>query len=216
MKYPIGIQNFESPRKDDYLYVDKTRMVYELVSDGRYYFLRRPRRFGKSLLISTIEAYFSGRKDLFAGLDIEKLETEWESYPILHIDLNTRNYDTKEALLAELNKHLEAWEALYGDKFKDRSPEERLSHIIELAYKQTGKRVVLLVDEYDKPLLQTIGNAALQDVYRNILKAFYSVVKTYDKYIKFGFFTGVTKFGKVSVFSDLNNLQDISMDKRYK
>ena len=215
MKYPIGIQNFESLRKDGFLYVDKTRLVYELATDSRYYFLGRPRRFGKSLLISTFEAYFSGKKELFAGLDIEKLEKDWETYPILHLDLNTRKYDTKEALLAELNKNLEAWETVYGDKFKDRAPEERLSHIIEFAYKQTGKRVVLLVDEYDKPLLQTIGNAALQDEYRNILKAFYSVVKTYDKYIKFGFFTGVTKFGKVSVFSDLNNLQDISMDKRY-
>ena len=215
MKYPIGIQNFEKIRKDDYVYVDKTKLIYDIVSSGSYYFLGRPRRFGKSLLISTIEAYFKGRKELFAGLDIERLETKWEAYPVLHMDLNTRNYDTKEALLAELNKNLEAWEALYGDKFKDRAPEERLSHIIELAYQKTGKRVVLLVDEYDKPLLQTIGNVALQDVYRNILKAFYSVVKTYDKYIKFGFFTGVTKFGKVSVFSDLNNLQDISMDKRY-
>ena len=215
MKYPIGIQNFESLRKDGFLYVDKTRLVYELATDSRYYFLGRPRRFGKSLLISTFDAYFSGKKELFAGLDIEKLEKDWETYPILHLDLNTRKYDTKEALLAELNKNLEAWETVYGDKFKDRAPEERLSHIIEFAYKQTGKRVVLLVDEYDKPLLQTIGNAALQDEYRNILKAFYSVVKTYDKYIKFGFFTGVTKFGKVSVFSDLNNLQDISMDKRY-
>ena len=147
MKYPIGIQNFESLRKDDFIYVDKTRLVYDLVSDGRYYFLGRPRRFGKSLLISTIEAYFKGRKELFAGLDIERLETKWEAYPVLHMDLNTRNYDTKEALLAELNKNLEAWEALYGDKFKDRAPEERLSHIIELAYQKTGKRVVLLVDE---------------------------------------------------------------------
>lgn len=215
MKYPIGIQDFAKIRKDGYVYIDKTKLVYDIASLGSYYFLGRPRRFGKSLLISTFEAYFSGKKELFAGLDIEKLEKDWETYPILHLDLNTRKYDTKEAMLAELNKNLEAWETVYGDKFKDRAPEERLSHIIEFAYKQTGKRVVLLVDEYDKPLLQTIGNAALQDEYRNILKAFYSVVKTYDKYIKFGFFTGVTKFGKVSVFSDLNNLQDISMDKRY-
>lgn len=215
MKYPIGIQNFESLRNDKYVYVDKTRSVYKLADEGRYYFLGRPRRFGKSLLISTMEAYFSGQKELFAGLDIEKLEKDWAEYPILHLDLNTRNYDGKEALLAELNKYLEKWETLYGDKYKDRAPEERLSHIIEFAYNKTGKRVVLLVDEYDKPLLQAIGNETLQNEYRDILKAFYSVVKTYDRYIRFGFFTGVSKFGKVSVFSDLNNLQDISMDNRY-
>lgn len=215
MKYPIGIQDFEKIRTEGFVYVDKTRHIYNLADLGCYYFLGRPRRFGKSLLISTMEAYFSGKKELFRGLDIEKLEKEWVSYPILHIDLNTRNYENKDSLLAELNKYLEGWEAIYGDKFKDRAPEERLSHVIELAYKKTGKRVVLLVDEYDKPLIQAMGNESLQDEYRNILKAFYSVVKTYDRYIKFGFFTGVSKFGKVSVFSDLNNLQDISMDNRY-
>lgn len=215
MKYPIGIQSFEKIRTEGYVYVDKTRFIYELADRGCHYFLGRPRRFGKSLLVSTMEAYFSGRKDLFHGLAIETLEKEWTTFPILHLDLNTRNYENRESLLAELNKYLEGWESLYGDRFKDRAPEERLSHIIELAYHQTGKRVVLLVDEYDKPLIQAMGDERLQDEYRNILKAFYSVVKTYDKYIKFGFFTGVSKFGKVSIFSDLNNLQDISMDNRY-
>ncbi len=214
-KYPIGIQNFESLRNDNYAYVDKTAQIYKLAVTGRYYFLSRPRRFGKSLLISTLEAYFSGKKDLFAGLTIEKMESLWTEYPILHLDLNSRLYENKESLQAELNKHLEIWERRYGDEFKDRALEERFYQVIIKAYEQTGQRVVILVDEYDKPMLQSIGNEMLQDEYRNILKAFYSVLKTLDRYIRFAFLTGVTKFGKVSVFSDLNNLNDISMDRRY-
>jgi len=215
MKFPIGIQNFESLRNDNYAYVDKTAQIYKLAVTGRYYFLSRPRRFGKSLLISTLEAYFSGKKDLFAGLTIEKMESLWTEYPILHLDLNSRLYENKESLQAELNKHLEIWERRYGDEFKDRALEERFYQVIIKAYEQTGQRVVILVDEYDKPMLQSIGNEMLQDEYRNILKAFYSVLKTLDRYIRFAFLTGVTKFGKVSVFSDLNNLNDISMDRRY-
>lgn len=215
MKYPIGIQNFESLINDGYIYVDKTELIYNLVSTGRYYFLSRPRRFGKSLLISTMEAYFSGKRELFRGLAMADLEKDWTEYPILHLDLNSRLYENAESLKLELNKHLEMWEHLYGDEFKDRALEERFYHIISKAYEKTGQRVVILVDEYDKPMLQAIGNAALQDEYRNILKAFYSVLKTQDRYIRFAFLTGVTKFGKVSVFSDLNNLDDISMDERY-
>lgn len=215
MKYPIGIQNFESLINDGYIYVDKTELIYNLVSTGRYYFLSRPRRFGKSLLISTMEAYFSGKRELFRGLALYDLEKDWTEYPILHLDLNSRLYENAESLRLELNKHLEMWEHLYGDEFKDRALEERFYHIISKAYEKTGQRVVILVDEYDKPMLQAIGNAALQDEYRNILKAFYSVLKTQDRYIRFAFLTGVTKFGKVSVFSDLNNLDDISMDERY-
>jgi hypothetical protein len=239
MIYPIGIQNFESMRNDGYVYVDKTALVYELATTGRYYFLSRPRRFGKSLLISTLEAYFSGKKDLFQGLAIEKLEQKWTKHPILHLDLNTRQYENLDSLKSELNKHLEIWEKLYGDQYKDRALEERFFHVISNAYEKTGERVVILVDEYDKPMLQAIGNDKLQEEYRNTLKAFYSVVKTQDEFIKFGFFTGVTKltsgrscsrstenastlsshlnatFGKVNVFSDLNNLTDISMDYRY-
>ena len=215
MKFPIGIQNFESLRNDNYAYVDKTAQIYKLAVTGRYYFLSRPRRFGKSLLISTLEAYFSGKKDLFAGLAIEKKESLWTEYPILHLDLNSRLYENKESLQAELNKHLEIWERRYGDEFKDRALEERFYQVIIKAYEQTGQRVVILVDEYDKPMLQSIGNETLQDEYRNILKAFYSVLKTLDRYIRFAVLTGVTKFGKVSVFSDLNNLNDISMDRRY-
>lgn len=157
MKFPIGIQNFESLRNDNYAYVDKTAQIYKLAVTGRYYFLSRPRRFGKSLLISTLEAYFSGKKDLFAGLTIEKMESLWTEYPILHLDLNSRLYENKESLQAELNKHLEIWERRYGDEFKDRALEERFYQVIIKAYEQTGQRVVILVDEYDKPMLQSIG-----------------------------------------------------------
>lgn len=215
MKYPIGIQNFEKLRREGYAYVDKTALMYKMVSEGAYYFLSRPRRFGKSLLLSTLEAFFQGERELFQGLAVERLETEWVKYPILHLDLNSREYKDESSLAAELNRHLEGWEKKYGDEFKDRELEERFIHVIEKAYEQTGKRVVILVDEYDKPLLQTIGNEALQTAYRNKLKAFYSVLKTLDAKIRFAFLTGVTKFGKVSVFSDLNNLIDISLDHRY-
>ncbi|MBO5182673.1 MAG: ATP-binding protein [Paraprevotella sp.] len=212
---PIGIQNFESLRKDDYLYVDKTAFVYKLVTTGRYYFLSRPRRFGKSLLLSTLHAYFEGKRELFEGLAISNLEQKWEAYPILHLDLNTRNYKDAEALPGILNEYLEKWEAIYGDEKKNRVLEERFTYVIEQAFAKTGQRVVILVDEYDKPMLQAIGNEALQEAYRNTLKAFYGALKSCDQYIKFAMLTGVTKFGKVSVFSDLNNLKDISMRKDY-
>ena len=215
MKYPIGIQNFGEVRRDGYAYVDKTALMYKLVSEGKYYFLSRPRRFGKSLFLSTLEAYFEGQKELFEGLAVSRLETEWLRHPILHLDLNTRKYDRKEALLDELNRHLEEWEKAYGDEFRDRAPEERFLQVIKKAFEKTGRRVVILVDEYDKPMLQAIGNDALQTEYRNTLKAFYGALKSCDRYIRFAFLTGVTKFGKVSVFSDLNNLKDISFDRRY-
>ena len=213
--YPVGIQNFEKIRRDGYCYIDKTALIYQLVKTGSYYFLSRPRRFGKSLLVSTLEAYFQGKKELFEGLAMEGLEKEWKRYPILHLDLNARKYDSAESLDQELDKHLEQWEKIYGSDYSDRAPEERFYHIIRMAYEQTGERVVILVDEYDKPMLQTIGNPYLQEQYRNTLKPFYGVMKSMDGYIKFALLTGVTKFGKVSVFSDLNNLMDISMDERY-
>ena len=213
--YPVGIQNFEKLRRDGYWYVDKTEQMYRLVTTGSYYFLSRPRRFGKSLLISTLEAYFQGKKELFEGLAVHGLEKEWLEYPILHLDLNTRKYDTPEALEQELSKHLEQWEKEYGDEYSGRAVEERFYHIIRMAYEKTGRRVVILVDEYDKPMLQAIGNNALQDRYRSTLKAFYGALKSQDGNIRFALLTGVTKFGKVSVFSDLNNLMDISRDERY-
>ena len=212
---PIGIQNFEKIRNDGYLYVDKTEFVYRLATTGSYYFLSRPRRFGKSLLISTLHAYFEGKRELFDGLAISRLETKWERYPILHLDLNTRNYKDAEALTGILNEYLEKWEVIYGDAKKDRVLEERFTYVIEQAYAKTGHRVVILVDEYDKPMLQAIGNEALQDEYRNTLQSFYGALKTCDGYIRFAMLTGVTKFGKLSVFSSLNSLKDISMRKDF-
>ena len=213
--YPIGIQNFEKIRKDGYFYIDKTALVYQLVKTGSYYFLSRPRRFGKSLLISTLEAYFQGKKELFTGLAMEKLEKDWIEYPILHLDLNIEKYDTPESLNNILEKSLAKWEGLYGVNPSERSLSLRFAGIIERACEQTGQRVAILIDEYDKPLLQAIGNEALQHEFRNTLKPFYGALKTMDGCIKFAILTGVTKFGKVSVFSDLNNLDDISMREPY-
>lgn len=213
--YPIGIQNFEKLRNDGYFYIDKTALMYHMVKTGSYYFLSRPRRFGKSLLISTLEAYFQGKKDLFAGLAVEKLEKDWTKYPILHLDLNIEKYDTLESLDKILNDNLEYWESQYGTRPSETSFSLRFAGIIQRACEKTGQRVVILVDEYDKPMLQAIGNEELQRQFRNTLKPFYGALKTKDGCIKFALLTGVTKFGKVSVFSDLNNLDDISMRKDY-
>ena len=213
--YPIGIQNFESLRQDGYFYIDKTALMYQMVKTGRYYFLSRPRRFGKSLLISTLEAYFQGKKELFTGLAVEKLEKDWIKYPILHLDLNIEKYDTPESLDKILNDNLEYWESQYGTRPSETSFSLRFAGIIQRACEKTGQRVVILVDEYDKPMLQAIGNEELQKQFRNTLKPFYGALKTKDGYIKFALLTGVTKFGKVSVFSDLNNLDDISMWNEY-
>lgn len=215
MIYPIGIQNFEKLRNDGYVYVDKTALVYQMATTGSYYFLSRPRRFGKSLLLSTLEAYLSGKKELFKGLAIEKLEQKWEEHPILHLDLNTEEYNDPDSLKRRLDSTLSYWEQLYGTREVETSLPLRFEGIVRRACEKTGHRVVILVDEYDKPMLQAIGNETLQGEYRSLLKAFYSVLKSQDRYIKLAFLTGVTKFGKVSVFSDLNNLNDISMDSRY-
>ncbi len=215
MKYPIGIQTFSEIINKGYLYFDKTALVHKLANDSKYYFLSRPRRFGKSLLVTTLEAYFQGRKELFEGLAISKLETEWKQYPVLHIDLNAADYRSEEALISIIDRHIRQFETIYGENPKDMALSDRFIGVIQRAYEQTGRQVVILVDEYDKPLLQTIGNTELQDNYRKILKGFYGVAKTMDACIRLAFFTGVTKFSKVSVFSDLNNLKDISLDSRY-
>jgi hypothetical protein len=212
---PIGIQNFESLRKEDYLYVDKTDWVYRLATSGRYYFLSRPRRFGKSMLLSTFQAYFEGKKELFDGTAIARLEKNWTKYPVLHLDLNTADYSTTDALSDKLNKYLTEWEKLYGGEPSERLLGDRFEGVIKRAFEKTGRPVVILVDEYDKPILQTIDNPELQTAYRRVLKGFYGALKSRDGYIKFAFLTGVTKFGKVSIFSDLNSLNDISMDEEY-
>ena len=224
-KLPIGIQSFKVLRNDRYLYVDKTEYLFRLVQSGRVYFLSRPRRFGKSLFLSTLEAYFLGQKELFTGLYLEKAEEEqaefeqqaaWEAYPVLYLDFNTGNYIESDELGMNLNRHLCKWEKLYGVEPSEQNFALRFAGVITRACQQTGKQVVILVDEYDKPLLQTMGvNETLNEQYRNTLKAFYSVIKTCDQYIRFAFLTGVTKFSKISIFSDLNNLRDISMEKQY-
>ena len=166
-------------------------------------------------MISTLDAYFQGRKELFQGLAIEKLEHDWFTYPVLHLDLNARKYETEADLEAILNQYLEMWEAVYGDEMKLRAPEERFFYVIRRAWEQTGRQVVVLIDEYDKPLLQAINNEPLLDAYRRTMKAFYGVLKSTDRYLRFVFLTGVTKFAQVSVFSDLNQLNDISLDYNY-
>jgi len=220
-KLPIGIQNFESLRKDGYLYVDKTELIYRLVSQGRYYFLSRPRRFGKSLLMSTIKAFFLGKKELFDGtigprLAIaEKEDVTWEEYPVLHLDLNTQKYDTPESLNYVLDRFLREYEDLLGLPAGGEYLGPRFEIVIKTTNVKIGKKVVILVDEYDKPMLQAIGNPDLQESFRSTLKGFYGALKSMDEHIQFAFLTGVTKFGQVSVFSDLNNLNDISMSPNY-
>ena len=214
-KLPIGIQTFADIRTQGYLYVDKTALVWQLANVGKPYFLSRPRRFGKSLLISTFEAYFQGKKELFEGLAIEQLEDKWEKHPVLHLDLNAERYDTIESLEAILSNQLTQWEAIYGKGDDENTLSNRFKGVIQRAYDQTGKGVVVLVDEYDKPLLQALHNDKLLEAYRNILKAFYGVLKSKDSCLRFAFLTGVTKFSQVSVFSDLNQLNDISMSKSY-
>lgn len=215
MKYPIGIQQFEKLREDEWVYVDKTRQIYELVQGGSCYFLSRPRRFGKSLLLSTLDAYFQGKKHLFEGLAIENLEKEWTVHPVLHLDLNAKPFTKLQDLYDLLNAQLYLYEQEYESVAIDTSIEGRFRALIRAAKLKTGRNVVVLVDEYDKPMLQAIGNEELQTEFRNALKAFYGVLKSADGDLRFAMLTGVTRFSKVSVFSDLNNLEDISMMPQY-
>ena len=215
MLYPIGIQNFESLRNSGYVYIDKTDKIYELVSTGKYYFLNRPRRFGKSLLVSTLEAYLQGKKELFKGLALESLEQSWTEYPVMHIDLSGKAYQTREDLDVTLDQHLHKIEAEYDMQPKYAQPDARFKDAIAAAYEKTGKPVAILIDEYDKPMIDNLDNTEIQEYYRKTLQGFYSVLKSMDGCIKFGFLTGVTKIGKLSVFSGLNNLNDISMESEY-
>ena len=209
------MQSFESIRQNNFLYVDKTKHIYNLANSNRYYFLSRPRRFGKSLFLSTLEAYFLGQKELFKGLYIETVEKDWVQYPVLYLDLNSGMYDTEANLYSVINNHLIRWEKEYDITPVDRELNTRFTNVVIAAFEKTGKQVVILVDEYDKPLLQTIDNEELHDKFKGILKGVYSVLKGCDKYIRFGMLTGVTKFSKISLFSDLNNLMDISLDENY-
>ena len=214
-KLPIGIQTFAEIREENYLYVDKTAFVWRIANTGKPYFLSRPRRFGKSLLLSTFEAYFEGKKELFEGLAIADMEKEWKTYPVFHLDLNAEKYDSPQALVEILSRQLTQWELKYGKGEDEETLSGRFAGVIRRACEQSGRGVVVLVDEYDKPLLQALGDDALLDDYRKTLKAFYGVLKSSDRYLRFVFLTGVTKFAQVSVFSDLNQLNDISLDFAY-
>jgi hypothetical protein len=214
-KYPIGVQSFAKLREDGYIYVDKTGYIANLIKEGNYFFLSRPRRFGKSLLLSTIEAFFQGRKELFEGLEISRMEHDWQPHPVFHMAMNANKCQTVRDLEATIESFLYYYEQLYGRNEPSDSLALRFGALIRSAYNKTGKRVAILIDEYDKPLLDSVGNKALQDDLRAILKGFYSNLKNGDQYIQFAMLTGVSRFGKLSIFSDLNNLQDISLSEKY-
>jgi len=214
-KLPIGIQDFEYLRSNSYVYVDKTQHIYQLLQHGKPYFLARPRRFGKSLFLSTLKAYFEGKKELFEGLKIAELEKEWIEYPVFYLDFNRESYIDLESFNAVLDINLRYLEEDWEKNEADTTPAIRFSGLIRRACKKSGKQVVVLIDEYDKPLISTMDNPDLNDKIRAELKGFYGVLKAEDAHLRFVFLTGVTKFSKVSVFSDLNQLEDISLDNRY-
>lgn len=214
-RYPIGIQNFEQLRNEGYLYVDKTEPIYRLTHTNSAYFLSRPRRFGKSLLISTLEAYFQGKKELFKGLAMERLEKEWETYPIFHLDFSVSKYLDSFSLKAAINRQLLIWEELYGRMEGEDTFSLRFEGVIQRAYKQAGKQVVVLVDEYDSPMLDSNNNEPLQVELRGIMRDLFSPLKKNGQYIRFLFLTGISKFSQMSIFSELNNLQNISMSSDY-
>ena len=215
MKYPIGIQTFANIIEDHYVYVDKTDLVYKLVTEGKVYFLSRPRRFGKSLLLSTIKAYFQGKRQLFEGLAMEQLETEWNEYPIFHIDFNGKNFTEPDTLNNSILDFLDREEGQYGITEKKRDNGERFIEIIKKANEKYGRKAVVLVDEYDKPLLDVMSTP-IEAKNREILKGFYSTFKLADEYLQFVMLTGVTKFSQISVFSGFNQPKDISMDARFE
>ena len=213
-KLPIGIQGFEKLVSNHFLYVDKTDYVYKLVKNNVPYFLSRPRRFGKSLLLSTLRAYWEGKKHLFKGLAIDKLEDSWTPYPVFYIDFNGHSYKDI-SLEAVLDEHLRSWEALYGTQYQSFSLGERFYKLLVQAYAKEQRGCVILVDEYDKPLLDVIDNSDLQSHNKDIFKGFFSTLKRADEFIQFVFITGITKFSKVSIFSDLNQLRDISLNEEF-
>ena len=214
-KMPIGIQSFEKLRREGFVYVDKTALIYRLANTPTPYFLSRPRRFGKSLLLSTFEAYFLGKRELFRGLAIEQLETEWAEHAVIHLDLNAAKYDSLENLQQMLERQLQRWEELYDTGGKGITYSGRFEEVIRRAYERTGRGVVVLIDEYDKPLLNSFHDEALQDEFRKTLTAFYTVLKDADPWLRFVFITGVTKFAQMGIFSNLNQLNDISFTPQY-
>ena len=226
MKYPIGIQDFESIIRDGYVYVDKTALIYRMATEGKVYFLSRPRRFGKSLLVSTLKYYFQGRKDLFQGLAIDSIEKEWAEYPVFHLSFGGDSFTAEGALEARIEKFLADKETLYGKNPHSKTTGDRFKDLLKAAHRKCGRRAVVLIDEYDKPLLDVldtnlyvevgVNRRLLEEHYRDILRGFYSVFKEADEHLQFVLLTGVTKFAQVSVFSGFNQPADISMDPRYE
>ena len=214
-RYPIGIQNFGELRNNNYVYVDKTGLIYRLTHTNKVYFLSRPRRFGKSLLVSTLEAYFLGKKELFKGVAMESLEKEWNTYPVLHVDFSGSKYNSVDNLKAAINKQLLLWERVYGREEGDTTFSLRFESVIHRAYEQTGQQVVVLIDEYDSPMLDSNNDYETQKEIRNIMRDFFSPLKKSDPYLRFVFLTGISKFSQMSIFSELNNLQNISMRDDY-
>ena len=213
--YPIGEASFKNLRADGAVYVDKTALIYQLVKQGRYYFLSRPRRFGKSLLVSTLEAYFRGRRELFAGLAMEGLEKEWTQHPVLRVDFSRDNFAVAGVLESTLNTILGNWERLYGREADDDTFAARFVRVIENAHAQAGRPVVVLVDEYDKPMLDAINDEELLARNQDTLRGFYGALKGMGDHLRFVFLTGVTRFAHLNIFSGLNNLRDISMSMAY-
>lgn len=215
-RYPIGIQTFSYIREGNYLYIDKTEYIYRLShSAPKYIFLGRPRRFGKSLLTSTLRCYFEGRKELFKGLAIEQLEKEWTEYPVLHFDTSTAKHSDTVELIQEIERQLLKYEEIYDRGIGDININQRLQGLIERAYKKTGQKVVVLFDEYDAPLLDVAHEEKNLPLLRNVMRNFYNPLKACDPYLRFVFFTGITKFSQLSIFSELNNITNISMDEPY-
>lgn len=215
-RYPIGIQTFERIRKEDWFYVDKTEYIYRIThTDGTYFFLSRPRRFGKSLLVSTFESYFEGKKELFNGLAIEKLEKEWNEYPVLHFSLAGGKHMEKEQLEHYLLFILKTNEEKFGITCDSPAPNIRMLNLIQTVYEKTGKQPVVLIDEYDAPLLDVVHEGTSLDILRNVMRNFYSPLKDCEKMLRFVFLTGITKFSQLSIFSELNNITNISMDTPY-
>lgn len=218
-KYPIGIQSFDQIIEDGYVYIDKTDLVYRLATEGKIYFLSRPRRFGKSLLVSTLKNYFLGQKELFKGLKIDALEKDWKVYPVFHIDFNGSNFTKQGILENRIGSYISDWEKLYSLESKEIATDlgNRFIRVLRAAHEQSGRRAVVLVDEYDKPVLDVLDvDKNLEEEHRNILKSFYSVFKGADEHLQFVFLTGVTKFSQVSVFSGFNQPLDISMHSKYE
>ena len=214
--YPIGIQTFERIRKEDKLYIDKTEYIYRMAhTSGTYFFLGRPRRFGKSLLVTTMQSYFEGKKELFKGLAIEKLEKEWTEYPVLHFDMSGGKHMDKEQLEEYLDYRLQEEEKKWGVTKPVKGANNRLIDLINTAYEKSGKQVVVLIDEYDAPMLDVVHEKEQLDMLRNMMRNFYSPLKYSEAKLRFVFLTGITKFSQVSIFSELNNIINISMSDEY-